>query len=1332
LLPENAIGSSDLAPVPQQSESTLEASSHTAQILVSGTEESDIDAAHPTDTNFAEQQADVTRVAVSQAINIDNATEAHDHVGMKMVTTDDAATQLAPVPTPTPVVDDQPPSRQQESMSGVSQPSVIPAPGADTDIDATATLAGNNTATTTASVATEQMLSQGSDTTVTHSTELSHVAVSATVTLVGGKSSSSVSSAVAIGASGEMTRAQSSNSISVDANEQQSGSQSHHSSEAPSGTLGQTQDVSSLQPSEAVEPAILTAASTQVPAEAAPPTAAVNMTSSSVASTDAASSKLDYSSVCAADRDSTASTEVAPMDVATPAVNVLGQLPSSDTSSFDPDRTATAAESSAHPVVEPTDGGHDANLSEGVTTTQTTETAVAEPTAFIALSTSSAAGSRASDDVADAVVATAVPVPIPISILLSESVAASELVMQRTPATADSVQEDDETRTSSVNDNNVIETQQKQTPPTATSSGTVADIQSGRAAVASGETTATSVPVDVTTSFTPVKMEAAPSSLEPIMVETVQSDGATPTDVQQAANAMPLPSSVSKSNESTHNSGAAATATDVVTTASATAGSAVPEPVVAMDTMHASTSISAQPTSSTTIHTSSEQITTSGQKGIAPVQPSATSGTSASNQELERLYLLLSSSDIVSKLWEVDDTDGAAPPPLTKQSLQRLLDAIGGHATLIGAFLPSLIAAHRRFASIEEFESWLNYARRRREQSRTPAYHHDNPRLFPALRTMLDNPSCALLRSVEERAALYDGSDGQLDSLVSASGGPKQLLHHLNELARLRRSFESIMELSECIEGKLVTGSYLPEHILQKVMDGAEASNVFGSNQPGEVDGEALDTLLSRLRRASSMSSSPDGWESEIDLEEKVDLLLDQLRCLAEGGVTFASWPMLCATMMQTSAVANPNPSTQDIPTSAASTSVVSHGGAASATTTASTHSRPSATPTAVNSTAAFRAEPVAGNSATPPQSSSSLSSEQRQALASILSSESFTCFDNLPEDAELRITLDGLDALVQAAGPHGFDGAIQILTGLSNMRRSAHSFDHLIQMVAQVVEDGAYSSREERAAILEFLQDVSRCRLFAVGGSSDFSLDLLSQTPSSSVDTLLLLVGGSPALNDVLQHLLRLDGVGARFDAFEDLPQALMYAWDPQQGNGSYVGAKERKELLDILQSPTCATLLPSSLRTNRSELEKSLRSAPAELDSLFATATATVNLLQSIHSHKGMSLFASMRGRMSFNINDHDEGSNLDDVAHTPMELIQECIQQINMQQSAPPSYASSPSSSSSSPSRSSSDSVPALPFQSVVAFLTAIEMKVADMKSAREVQHSRTLSMIKKLKR
>jgi hypothetical protein len=618
---------------------------------------------------------------------------------------------------------------------------------------------------------------------------------------------------------------------------------------------------------------------------------------------------------------------------------------------------------------------------------------------------------------------------------------------------------------------------------------------------------------------------------------------------------------------------------------------------------------------------------------------------------------------------------------LNDVSLRAMLDASGGSAALLALHAPNLESAGREFGSTDEMCAWLRYAA---STSSPPLSHHANPALEP-LFALLSDPSCTVLTSPSEVTSLRHSA--AVDSLVAccAEGGASELVTLVQRLHALKRSFASVAELSVAVAQAAEEGFFLPRALLSRILDFVKKSNLFGTGATKslpDLDAELIDSLVASMREPTAAMTT---------LEHQTDRALDCLRTLEQQGRTFTSWEDLCQ---------------------AAVASLTQKPAASAAAPAAAAASASASAPIAAAAAAA------GGGDA----SSSSMDAASKSRLMTLLNDDDFSLFDDMSD--ELVITAASLDALLAAAGPHGFDGLLHILSGLNGIGRRADSFDHLIQLVGEVVLDGAYSSRSDRAKILDFLSDDRQCRLFVMGAAStlpDSAQAFLRATPPANLDALILGVGGSAHVDSLLAHCHALDRVGSRLENIEDILPALQVALDPAQGNGSYVGTKERRELVSLLAGNEADKLLPRDGCADRATLENSLREQSALLDSVYALANETALLMQRASENKPLGFLFSPSARGGGGGGgDEEEGDGGDGEAEeeaeekhlpeTASELVLDQLEQMN-----------------------NSAAAAAVPrFEDLPALLQGLKDTIEQLKAHTQAEETRKAQMLKRLNR
>jgi hypothetical protein len=638
-------------------------------------------------------------------------------------------------------------------------------------------------------------------------------------------------------------------------------------------------------------------------------------------------------------------------------------------------------------------------------------------------------------------------------------------------------------------------------------------------------------------------------------------------------------------------------------------------------------------------------------------------------------------ADEIAKLKQVLGAHGNiwSGGALNDASLRAMLDASGGSAALLALHAPNLETAAREFGSTDELCAWLRYA----ASTSSPLSHHANPALEP-LFALLSDPSCTVLSSPSEVASLRHSA--AVDSLVAccAEGGASELVTLVQRLHTLKRSFASVSELSAAVTQAVEEGFFLPRALLSRILDFVKKSSLFGAGATKslpDLDAELIDSLVASMKEPAAATT----------LERQTDRALDCLRTLEEQGRTFTSWEDLCQ-----AAVAS---LTQKPAVSAAA---------------------PAAAAASVSSAPAAAAAAAGGGDAS---SSCSMDAASKSRLMALLNDDDFSLFDDMSD--ELVITAASLDALLAAAGPHGFDGLLHILSGLNGIGRRADSFDHLIQLVGEVVLDGAYSSRSDRAKLLDFLSDDRQCRLFVMGAAStlpDSAQAFLRATPPANLDALILGVGGSAHVDSLLAHCHALDRVGSRLENIEDILPALQVALDPAQGNGSYVGTKERRELVSLLAGNEAEKLLPRDGCADRPALENSLREQSALLDSVYALANETALLMQRASENKPLGFLFSPSARGGGGGGDEEEGDGGDGEAEeeaeekhlpeTASELVLDQLEQMN---------------------NSAGAAAAAVPrFEDLPALLQGLKDTIEQLKAHTQAEETRKAQMLKRLNR
>ena len=722
-----------------------------------------------------------------------------------------------------------------------------------------------------------------------------------------------------------------------------------------------------------------------------------------------------------------------------------------------------------------------------------------------------------------------------------------------------------------------------------------------------------------------------------------------------------------------------------------------------------------------------------------PADPSVAAKEKFAN-ELNRLRTHLATC---AGLWR-------SPLTLTAQELTLLLRSTGDTADFLLAHTSHLIASHRQFPIVTELVTWSSHAYREKMKGGDVIAHAGNVLLLQPLRTLLDHPNCLILPAESARHTLY--TTLALDELVTAAESVDQVLTHLATLHELHRSFTTCDELIAAVQQATDMGFFLPRPLLQRIIDyvkkkphGVQPTTQLFAPLNGEVpemDAELLDTLISNL--GTSVDDRTRWLES---LDSKVDVCIDYFKRFDAAGRHFDSWESLCEAMlvaqqedmqerMKPKPVVQPTPTPPKTlpkaPSTAPSTSSSSAPATAStplAPATVASPAKAAAAPTpvsepvpqpvAVESTPHV-AEPVPAAASGPP---ALMTPEQQQEILAILGDDSFLIFEDAEED--VAVSVQGLEQLVLAAGEHGPQGLIHILSGLDGIGRRAKSFDALISMVGEVVTDGAYSSRAARSAILDTLCDESECRLFAVGSSTSLTshtISFLRNTPVAQLDALILALGGSSCVPTLLEYLVRLSDVGQRFDNFEDILTALTNIFHTDQGNGtgSFVSKKDMTELMNLLTPKKphrhVRPFLPSSYNDQRTLLE-SIRDSRQEFDDLFILASETSQLLNAA-SVKPIGMFGST-GRMRTDSieEDEDQPSDLHSTPETGLELI---IQQLEQIQSA------------NAPSTSTSQSQPVPIYDSFNQLLVAVTSKIASMKAAHLADEARRFEMFERLNR
>jgi len=592
----------------------------------------------------------------------------------------------------------------------------------------------------------------------------------------------------------------------------------------------------------------------------------------------------------------------------------------------------------------------------------------------------------------------------------------------------------------------------------------------------------------------------------------------------------------------------------------------------------------------------------------------------------------------------------------------------------------------REFASTEELCAWLRYAG---ATSSPPLNHQGNPALEP-LFALLSDASCRVLPSPAERDALRNSA--AIDGLVCAcgeEGGVSELLTLVQRLHALHRSFPSVSELQAAVSQAAEQGFFLPRPLLQRILDVVKKGTLFGGATPlPDLDAELLDALVAAMGPAGA----PEEARWAAPLEGKVEQAVQILQGLEREGKVFGTWEDLCHAAVE---ALKPKPAAP-APTPVAAAPAAAASAASAASTPQASAAAPEGTPGV-----------------------SSMDASEKSRLMSLLNDDDFLLFDDMQD--ELVITAASLDALLAAAGPHGFEGLLHVLAGLNGIGRRASSFNHLIQLVGEVVEDGAYSSRADREKILAFLSDDSRCRLFVVGAAStlpESARALLCATAPASVDALILGVGGSAHVPALLQHCHALDQVGSRIDSVEEILPALQAALDPAQGNGSYVGNRERRELVSFLAGGgDAAALLPRSA-ASRATLEQSLRDQPALLDSVYTLASETALLMQRADQNKPMGfLFSPMRAAGA------GAGASADDDAaeeeeaeerHLPETAAELVMDQLEQMASAAAASGSQPR------------------FAALPQLLEGLHASITQLKAHTQAEEQRKQQMLKRLNR
>jgi len=265
-------------------------------------------------------------------------------------------------------------------------------------------------------------------------------------------------------------------------------------------------------------------------------------------------------------------------------------------------------------------------------------------------------------------------------------------------------------------------------------------------------------------------------------------------------------------------------------------------------------------------------------------------------------------------------------------------------------------------------------------------------------------------------------------------------------------------------------------------------------------------------------------------------------------------------------------------------------------------------------------------------------------------------------------------------------------------------------------VEDGAYSSREDRRTLLDFLVDDERCKLFVMGGAltlTSSAVAVLEATPPATLDALIQGAGGSGQVDALLSHLHGLDAVGARLENVEDILPALQAALDPAQGNGSYVGLRDRRDLVSCLAGAEGKRLLAASACASKAGVDAALRGCSSLLDSVYAAASATSVIMKVAAENQsmGMGMF-SVRGA-AFSAEEED-GASEAPTPETGAELVLDQLDQMSTAAAAAAAGAG------------------AAQFDSVPALLDALLAKIAELKAHTQAEQKRKSQMLKRLGR